>query len=52
MPFLMVGTKEDIGEGVRRQGARLASELGVEHVAVVSSQLGKGEGVISWRGGG
>lgn len=44
VPFLMVGTKEDIGEGVRRDGARLAAELGVRHVAVVSSHLG---GVIS-----
>lgn len=36
IPFLMVGTKEDVGEGVRRDGARLASELGMGHVAVVS----------------
>lgn len=35
----MVGTKEEIGEGVRRDGARLASELGMGHVAVVSSHL-------------
>lgn len=39
VPFLMVGAKEDIGEGVRRDGARLASELGMGHVVVVSPKL-------------
>lgn len=35
VPFLMVGTKEDIAEGVQRDGARLASELGMGHIVVV-----------------
>eukprot|EP00903_Cladosiphon_okamuranus_P010627 g10049.t1 len=39
VPFLMVGTKADIGEGVQRDGARLASELGMRHVAVCARRL-------------
>lgn len=36
VPFLMVGTKEDAGEGVRREGVTLATKIGMGHVAVVS----------------
>lgn len=36
VPLLVVGTKEDMGEGFRRAGAALASDLGAGHVAVVS----------------
>lgn len=36
VPLLVVGSKDDVGEGVRRAGAELASELGAGHVTVVS----------------
>eukprot|EP00752_Nemacystus_decipiens_P002593 g2426.t1 len=43
VPFLMVGTKEEMGEGVRRSGARLAAELGMGHVAVCARRLDNDE---------
>lgn len=36
VPLLVVGTKEDMGEGFRREGAELAADLGAGHIAVVS----------------
>ena len=48
VPFLMVGTKEETGEGVRRDGAKLAAELGVGHVTVVSSHLRRGDDFITY----
>ncbi|CAN0083283.1 unnamed protein product, partial [Hapterophycus canaliculatus] len=39
LPLLVVGSKDDIGEGVRRDGVALASELCVGHVTVVSNVL-------------
>lgn len=37
LPLLVVGNKDDLGEGVRREGAGLASELCSGHVTVVSN---------------
>lgn len=36
VPLLVVGTKEDMGEGFRRAGAELAGTLGAGHITVVS----------------
>lgn len=36
VPLLVVGTKQDIGKGVQRTGAEVASDLGAAHVTVVS----------------
>ncbi|CBN75784.1 LIP1, Ras superfamily GTPase [Ectocarpus siliculosus] len=43
VPLIVVGAKADTGEGVRREGGALASELGVGHVAVCASKLSNEE---------
>ena len=35
VPFLVVGNKRDVGEGVRGKGEAFAAELGAPHVTVV-----------------
>ncbi|CAM9620090.1 unnamed protein product [Ectocarpus fasciculatus] len=43
VPLMVVGAKADTGEGVRREGGALASELGAGHVTVCASKLSNEE---------